>query len=210
MKKIITYLNQYPAYIGLVGAIVGVLLGGLLSFVSLNYSKRIEQRVNRQKHIEELYANFCYSFAIYKDNIVSNTLDEWDMFISESNITNSISQYEANEFYMKRFSDRYAKIHSDNIRLSESAARFNKDYRLLQLFIDFGDLNDYFDYKLDSAITQRLKLLKSIPKSDVIVLSASQTDSLYSTLDSEIFSIHSRSDSILDIIHKRVIKLISK
>ncbi len=201
MKKILGYLNQHPTYIGF----IGVLLGGVISFISLNYSKKVDLKESRKKHIEELYANFSYSFSVYKDRLITGFIDEWDMHLSEKIFSYPNTPIKSKVFYKKRFMDKYNNIHSDNMEFSESLAKFKKDYKLLNLYVDLKDFDDYFNFKLDSAISQIVIIFKIIPQSKLANYSSYQSDSLYSIFDREIKNVHEKSDSLLSVIHQKVL-----
>lgn len=204
MKKILIFLKKNPAYLGFIGAIVGVLLGGLISFTSSFYNKNIDLKEAKKRHIEELYLNLCFSFSVFKDRLIINYLNDWDMYLSEKTFSYSKSSIEDKEFYRERFLNSYKNMHSDINEFSEIYAKFQKDYNSLKLYINLNKLDNFFCSRFDLGISQKIILFKRLPQSTLALISAYQQDSLYSILDQEIEKLNMESDSVFSIIHEQV------
>lgn len=205
MKKIFCYLNRYPQYIGFYGALIGVLLGGLISFISLDYNKKVDLEIDKKKHIEELYANLCYSYSILKDMIITSYLGQWDMYYSEIIISEKGISKEEDTFYSKRFNEKYIKTSSENMVLSKSLASFKKDYNLLILNIDLNKFDDYFNDNIESEIIEKIESFKKIPPNKLAKFTKIQHDILYTLLNREIDNSHRKGYSMLFEIHKIVL-----
>jgi len=210
INEFFLFLTQNPAFIGFSSAIIGVFIGGLISFYSLKYSKEIDFEITRKNHVEQLYLNLEFSFSLFKDRLIHFYLNDWEAVSNEKIFKlQGISSHEKN-FYEKKFLTNLNKIDSDKLLLSESMASFNRDYKALKLYINLQPFDRYFESTFDNNLLIQISYLKKIPAETFEAYNSTQIDSIDKILDTKISELHKNSDSVLAIINKLVSVEINK
>lgn len=209
-KNLSIFFTKNPAYLGFIGAILGVIIGGLISIYSIKYSKKIDSETSRKEHIEQLYLNLEFSFSLFKDGILRYYQNDWTRFYSEELYKLPSNSTETRIFYEKKFQSYMEKIESEETNFAEYKASFYRDYKALKLYIDLERYGDFFEYSFDTCLVSYIDSLKNIPTESINSFDESKFYNIHNRLVEKILIVHKNCDSVLTLINKQVSLEITK
>ncbi len=124
-----------------IAPLIGVVLGGLITFFTTFYTNRVNNTESRRKTIEQLYGDLVYDFSYYSHNLreyhKTQLILSFETAVLEMQLNNAIKSnpkiiYDSKIIELKQYNQK--RMDEKIIGLNEYDSKIRRDFKSLMLY----------------------------------------------------------------------------